>query len=106
MLYALQTPNCKMRSAILKNCDDKLIHSICEMIQNVMIGNVPLDKKKLTHLKKYKKEMRLIKSYNDKKKPIGLKRKLLVQRGGFIPNIIAAILSSAVGALINHFTSK
>lgn len=66
-----------------------------------MNGNIPIDKKNLKRLKKYKKDMRTLKNYNDQKKPIRTKRKILIQRGGFLQFVIPALLSSAIGALIN-----
>lgn len=104
MLYTLKASKCKLQKAILKNCDDELIHCLSEIVQNVLNGNVPLVRKHLNCLRKYKKEMRQIRSYNSKKKSVGAKRKILVQKGGFIQAILGALLSSVVGSLINKLT--
>lgn len=104
MLYALLKSKCKKRKGILKTCDNSLIQVISEIVQNILNGNIRLNEKQRNFLKKYKRELRLIKRYNTKSKSIGLKRKILVQRGGFIQAIIGALLSSAIGALIDKFT--
>lgn len=104
MLYALLKSKCKGREKILRSCDDNLIEVISEIAQNILNGNIQLNEKQKNFLKKYKKELRLLKQYNIKKKPVRNKRKFLVQRGGFIQAIIGALLSSAVGALIDKLT--
>lgn len=58
MLYALESSNPKVRTAILKNADDELIRASSEITYNVIRGNVPLSKEKVEKLKKYKIQLR------------------------------------------------
>lgn len=104
MLYALLKSKCKARKAILKSCDNNLIQVIGEIVQNILNGNIRLNEKQKKFLEKYKRELRLINRHNTKTKSIVNKRKILVQRGGFIQAIIGALLSSAIGALIDKFS--
>lgn len=104
MLYALLKSKCKKRKEILKTCDNNLIEVLSEIAQNILNGNIRLNQKQRNFLKKYKRDLRLIKHYNTRTKFIGNKRKVLVQRGGFIQAIIGALLSSAIGTLIDKFT--
>lgn len=106
MLYALLKSKCNVQKSILKTCDNDLIQTLCEIIQNILNGNIRLDVTKKKYLQKYKKELRLIKQHNINPKSIGVKRKILVQRGGFLQVIIGALLSSAIGAIIDRFTKK
>ena len=41
LLRALSHCRPKIRSAILKNCENDLIHIICDCVYNVVKGNVP-----------------------------------------------------------------
>ena len=43
---------------ILKNSDDDLIKCLCECCHNLLKGNIPLSKKEVSKLKKYKKSIR------------------------------------------------
>ena len=67
----------KIRNTILKNCENDLIHIICDCVYNVVKGNVPgLTQEKVNKLARYKTS--LIKL--TQKVPIKEKRKILVQR--------------------------
>ena len=69
--------------AILKNCENHLIHIICDCVYNVAQGNIPgLTQEKVNKLAHHKTS--LIKL--TKKVPIKEKRKILIQKGGgFLP---------------------
>ena len=79
----------KIRNAILKNCENDLIHIICDSVYNVVKGNIPrLTQEKVNKLARHKSS--LIKL--TKKLPIKEKRKILVQKGGgFLPFLLPLI---------------
>ena len=79
----------KTRNAILKNCENELIHIICDCVYNVVKGNVPgLTQEKVNKLARHKTS--LIKL--TKKVLIKEKRKILVQKGsGFLPFLLALV---------------
>ena len=89
----------KPRSNFINNTNKELIHVICECCENILNGNVMLDKYSYDKLRKYKSTLRkLIKKSNYKKK-----KNLIVQKGGFLPIILPAIitgLSSIVASAI------
>lgn len=100
MLYVLKTNNRKLRKAILNCADDELIKTLTEIIFNTIAGNTKLKNKDLKVLKKYKKELRFISRPNAS---IKSKRKVLVQKGGgFLPIIIASLLSGFIGKLLDN----
>ena len=69
----------KIRNTILKNCENDLIHIICNCVYNMVKGNVPgLTQEKVNKLARHKTS--LIKL--TKKVSIKEKRKILVQNGG------------------------
>ena len=90
LLRVISHCNPKIRNAILKNCENNLIHIICDCVYNVMKGNVSgLAQEKVNKLARHKTS--LIKL--TKKVPIKEKRKILVQKdGGFLPLLLPLLL--------------
>jgi hypothetical protein len=68
----------------------KEIGSLLECTLNVCNGNIPLNTRQLNSLKKHKK---VIKQLSFGKSKFLHKKKLLVQKGGFLPAIAAAAIS-------------
>ena len=92
----------KIRNAILKNCENDLIHIICDcvILYNVVKGNVPgLTQEKVNKLTRHKTS--LIKL--SKKVPIQEKRKILIQKGGgflpFLLPLVAPLIAQAVSKI-------
>ena len=91
----------KIRNAILKNCENDLIHIICDCVYNVVKGNVParLTQEKVNELARHKTS--LIKL--SKKVPIKEKRKILIQKGGgflpFLLPLVAPLIAQAVSKI-------
>ena len=97
LLRALCHCKPKIRNAILKNCENDLVHIICDCVYNVVKGNVPgLTQEKVNKLARHKRS--LIKL--TKKVPIKEKRKILVQKGGgfllFLLPLVASLIAKAV----------
>ena len=90
----------KIRNAILKNCENHLIHIICDCVYNVVKGNVPgLTEEKVNKLARHKSS--LIKL--TKELPIKEKRKILVQKGSgflsFLLPLVAPLIAKAVSKI-------
>ena len=79
----------KIRNDMLKNCENDLIHIICDCLYNVVKANVPgLTQEKVDKLARHKTS--LIKL--TKKVPTKENRKILVQKGGgFLPFLLALV---------------
>lgn len=81
----------RKKVAILKDCPNSLIKSVCECVLNLLSGNIPitgLQKKKLVP---YKRTLRRL---SDKKVPLFKKRRILIQKGeGFLSILIPAAVS-------------
>lgn len=76
----------KKRRQILQKCPRKCIYyAICEVVKNVLNGNVHIPQKELNRLKRYKGILREL-----SKKSITLKSResLINQRGGFLPSLL------------------
>ena len=100
LLKVLSRCKPKIRNAILKNCENDLIHIICDCVYNVVKGNVPgLTQEKVNKLARHKTS--LIKLSN--KVPIKEKRKILIQKaGGFLPfllPLVAPLIAQAVSKI-------
>ena len=82
----------KLRKAILSEADKDLVLALCEIVINVLNGNVKLSDSERSKLIRYKKALR---DLANKKNSVKAKRDILVQRGGFL----AALLPPALGLL-------
>lgn len=80
----------KYRKAILLKGDKPLIQAICECIYNIIQGNVKLDSKNKEILYKYRKQLRNL----CKQSSLKDKKKILVQKGGFLKFLLPNIISS------------
>lgn len=98
-LYILRDSKPKLRKAVFENADNGLITTINEIVLNTLNGNSPVNKKTKQNLKKYKKEMRCLIC---PKKSVNSKRKLLIQKGGFIPALLASLLTGVVGKILEN----
>src|ERR1700679_269884 len=77
------------RQKYLKEASAEQVRSLCECALNVTNGNIPIKGKLLSRLKPHKKLLRTI-SFG--KGGVETKRRLLIQKGGFLPALAAAII--------------
>jgi len=93
--------NPQLRKNILKDSNPDLIKALCEVCMNTLNGNMKISNSTKSQLKKYKKTLRCLASPKVK---LTRKRKLLIQKGGFLPVLLGSLLAGAVGKLVEHFT--
>lgn len=87
MLKLLAKAKPLMSKAIIGAADHELILCLCECAQNILKGNVPLSKCHLKRLQRHRKDVRaLVKKHTSK-----LKKKKILQKGGFLPALLAPI---------------
>lgn len=98
LLFVLKNAKSKLRNNIVSAADPDLIKAFCDCSMNILNGNVPVKRADLQRLRRYKKELRAMSCPQRK---LALKRKLVIQRGGFLPTLLATILNSVVGAYLN-----
>lgn len=108
------------RKALLSKCSSKLIGVLCEIVHNLLKGNIKLGSLQLDRLKRYKSKLRAVhQCCNLKTKTINKRkaRKLITQTGGalpfilpFLPLIGKAIATGAAaatgGAIVNKIIGK
>lgn len=85
------------RQALLRTADDTLVRNICECALNTLRGNVRLSADQKKRLSKHRKTLRRLACDRGSWKS---KKRLLVQRGGFLPLLLAPIIGSLVASLI------
>jgi hypothetical protein len=88
-LQVLKSANPKLRKVILSNCNKELLNSISECALNVLNGNLSLKPCNTGKLRKHKAVLRKI---VDKRLPLAAKRKVIVQRGGFLLPLLSVTL--------------
>ena len=87
MLGILAHATPQMCKAIIGAADRELMTCLCECAQNILNGNVPLTKKHLKHLQRYRSDVRTL----VKKRAPKRKKKKILQKGGFLSALLAPI---------------
>ena len=82
---------------MLKGADKGLLKCLSECAHNVLQGNVPLGVTQKKKLKKYKKELKLLRKKTSKEKD----KKKALQKGGFLPALLAPIVTSVLAPLVS-----
>ena len=100
-LQVLNKASPKLRKAIIANSESELIIALCEIIANVLSGTVKLSSLQKQKLGPHKSSLRHL---ANKRVGIKEKRKLLVQKGGFLSallppalTLLATLIGNAVG---------
>jgi hypothetical protein len=91
-----------MRKGIIINADKELIYTLCECILNLLNGNINISDEKFNQLKSYKHSFRKI---LDKKLNLKSKKKLIIQKGGFLEILLPAVISG-LSAIISSAISS
>lgn len=97
-LHVLKDAKPQARRALLISAHDDLIKAIVECAINTLNGNHKLSKEDKSKLSKYKNRLRTL---INPKISFKNKRKLLIQKGGFIVPLLTSILTSVIGTLIS-----
>ena len=90
-LSVMSKANPKVNKVLIQNANKELVYCLCECAHNVLKGNVPLNPSQKRKLNRYKQGLRsLVKS-----KTSVLKKKKILQQGGFLPALLGPILGIA-----------
>lgn len=98
-LQRLAKADPRVRRQLLHRGSSDLVKAICECARNVLAGNVPLNTGQKLRLKKYRKPLREI----VKKKTPLYKKKIIIQRGGFLSALIGPLIGAVLPALTSLF---
>ena len=110
LFRVLHKAHAKQRNQVLKSATSDLTLAVCEVIDNVLSGNVHLKPKQRHRLQKYKSVLRKM---VDRKISLKKKKSLLIQQGGFLPILLAPIIAAiastvlpVVGQLVSNAIAK
>lgn len=87
---------------VIATGDENLLKCVCECAHNVSNGNIPLTNNQLKQLKRHKQ---LIRTLGNTNTPLDAKRKLLAQKGGFLPALLLPVLS-VVGGIVGDLIAR
>ncbi len=90
------------RKAIMKHPDKDLVRCLCECTHNILKGNVPLTKAQKTKLARYKQDLRAVASKGTSQK----KKQKILQKGGFLPALLAPLLAPVIAPLASKVIGK
>ena len=87
-----------MRKQMIQSASKEVIDTVCECCLNVLKGTIPLS----PHQKKcLGKHRHLLRQMVQKKIPVRQKKKMLVQRGGFLlPMLLGNVLKGIAGPML------
>ena len=91
-----------LKLALINNADKEQIYSICECILNVCYGNIKLSPEDFNSLKPFKRTFNRI---LDRKNKLLVKKKIILQKGGFLQFLIPAVISG-LASIISAVISK
>lgn len=103
MLFVLKNADTKTRKYLLKRVNCEVIKTIAEIAYNTLVGNNTLTAQTRNSLYRYKKELRALACLNRK---ITSKRRIVIQKGGFLPILLGTVLSGVIGAIIDNYGNQ
>ena len=98
-LQVLKTADPKLRKAIISMCNKEVVHCISKCILNVLSVNIKLTGCDTRKIQKHKAALRKV---CDKRVPLSAKKKLIVQRGGFLLHLLSAILPTLASFIFQN----
>lgn len=98
-LKVLHKSKPSVRKAIIENSNKELVDTICECLHNILKGNVRIPSETYKILKRHQG---VVRDLHNKKVGIIKKKKLLIQNGGFLPALLAPIITGIAGSLISN----
>jgi hypothetical protein len=101
-LRNLATATPSERKILIENASDKEMSALTEIAMNITKGHFPVSDKHFHRLKRHKHIIRKLASIHI---PHKAKKIILKQKGGFLPILVAPILSTLgaiAGRLISH----
>ncbi len=90
-LYLLARAGPKVQRAVLKDAEPALLTTVCECAKNILKGNVPLSGLEKRRLALYKRQLRHL---ADRRMGKGQKKRLVVQKGGFLPALLGPLIGT------------
>ena len=90
--------------AFIQAADKNTVNGLCECCLNILKGNVPLTSAQKRRLGKHKQTLRLL--ARKKRLSLRVKKKALLQKGGFLGALLGPIISTVGSLLLGGLTRK
>ena len=87
ILKVLATAKPTLQKAIINAGDKALVDTLCDCAQNILKGNVPLNSRQKTCLRRHRHSLRAL-----TKRQSVQKKKQILQKGGFLAGLLAPVL--------------
>ena|SRR6266404_2983604 len=103
LVFLKQLVKTKNRNNLIKEASKSNLNLLYQCAKNVLVGNIPLNKRKKKKLSRFKKHFRILAS-----KTVGAKRKLKIlnQKGsGLLPGLLSVltpIIISSIAEIIKN----
>ena len=91
-----------MCRAIIREADRDLMDCLCECSHNILIGNVPMTTAQKAKLTPYKEDLRAVAKKSTSQK----EKKEIIQKGGFLPALLAPLLAPIIAPLASKALGK
>lgn len=102
LLKFLANASPEVQRTVLRGHDPALMRCLCECAKNVLNGNVPLTPAQKARLRPYKTGLRTL----VKKKAPLYRKHTVVQKGGFLPALLAPIAASVIPSILGGLLGK
>jgi len=98
-LQVLKAAETKLRKAIISKCNKEIVNLISECVLYVLNGNIKLTFWDTLKLQKHKAALRMV---ADRHVSLSSKKKLIVQRGGFLLPLFFAFLPTIASLILRN----
>ena len=95
MLKRIRKMDDRAKREYVRKCDKEFVDCVSECAKNVIKGNVPLNERQMTNLRRKRQDLRAL---SKRKTSLRTKRKIL-QKGGFLGALLPPVLS-VLGSLL------
>jgi len=101
-LHVLKACSCQKRIDFVKKSPNDFVKCLCEVCDNLLKGNIPVNKKQKQQLYRYRNTLRFLAS--KKHKSLSKKRKIIQLGGAFLPILLPPLLTIAADLLPSLFS--
>lgn len=102
ILKVLSTCKKCIRNNIISKADSELINTICECVYNLLKGNIKLSEVQFKNLKPFRHILRKLLAKSNTKE----KKKILIQKGGFLEILLPAVISGLASIISSAISSS
>ena len=93
--------NKKNHRELINNADTKFMTALCDLVHNILEGNINISIKERKKLYKYRNQLRHLCKHST----LEHKKKYLLQKGGFLQFLIPAAIAG-ISSIISSWISK